>query len=34
LQKTNAKTVLRDLGETDSEQAVTKKIIALWGFAK
>jgi hypothetical protein len=25
---------LRDLGETDSEQAITKKIIALWGFAK
>jgi ABC-type Fe3+ transport system substrate-binding protein len=34
LQKTNAKTVLRDLGETDSEQTITKKIIALWGFAK
>jgi len=34
LQKAGAKTVLRDLGESDPEQAITKKILAIWGFAK
>ena len=34
LQKVGAKTVLRGLGESDPEQAITKKILAVWGFAK
>ncbi len=34
LQKAGAKTVLRGLGESDPEQAITKKILSLWGFAK
>jgi ABC-type Fe3+ transport system substrate-binding protein len=34
LQKIGAKTVLRGLGESDPEQAITKKILSLWGFAK
>jgi len=34
LQKSGAKTVLRGLGESDPEQAITKKILSLWGFAK
>jgi iron(III) transport system substrate-binding protein len=34
LQKAGSKTVLRGLGESDPEQAITKKILSLWGFAK